>query len=352
MNKQRIIGVMSGSSLDGMDVAEIEISSNPSFYWSLKYYKAYDFPESLKEALKLSNRLNIKDYKLLEKSFTDFLAEVLTDFRTVFNSSANICGVHGHTVWHLPESGFSIQMLNGGRLAALSNMKVVTDFRNQDIAHNGVGTPLAVVADRDLFKGHSLYLNLGGIANISFQKGDQWIAYDLAPFNQVHNYFAQKAGLDYDENGQLASKGIVNDELLAQLQKNAFITSPCPKAIDNTWLKEVWITELEQSNLNIEDILATQNALLISEIEKLLDHEMKSIFITGGGARNLNFIQMLEMALKGKLKVVLPVESVIDYKEAVLMAYMAYLRINNEINTLASATGADQSSISGAIYHN
>lgn len=342
----KIIGLMSGSSLDAIDVVYVEFKNRE---WELICMNAYDMPKEL--ATKLSEIIHFSVFELanIESEYTHFLAEKLNDFISINNITSNDgVSVHGHTVLHLPKIKTSWQLLNGGLLSELINSTVITDFRNQDMALGGEGTPMAVIADRDLFPGYDAYLNLGGIANISL-KAAVWHAYDVCPCNQILNYFAQKSGFKYDMNGDLAAVGEVDPMVLKQLLSHPFYKKQIPKSIDNTAIKTNWIPQIEEFGLRPNDVLATVCEMIAVSIHSIGFKEDSKILISGGGSYN-NYLISCIKRLSPNCVFVLPEAQIIDFKESILMAYMGYLRLCGKPNFMHETTKAKRSVISGAVY--
>ncbi len=345
------IGVMSGSSLDGIDIVIVQYDEEDSLHWQLMDHRCYSLPAALASALKEVHTLSVKELALLESTYTGYLSECILDIISNKNYQIACCGVHGHTVLHLPDSKVSWQLLNGGLLAENTNLVTVCDFRNQDIAQGGVGTPMAVIADRDLFPGYDYYINLGGIANISYCHNGQWAAYDLFPCNQVFNYYAQKMGKPYDESGTMASQGNIDQKLLHLMLSDEYIRSAFPKSIDNQWVKDHWLVMMDNSRCSIYDNMRTHTECMVNHLSSLItDTEEVKVLLSGGGAYNSFFIEQLKSRI-ANANFIIPENNIIDYKEAILMSYMAYLRINNRPNFIASATGANYDVCGGAVYY-
>ncbi|MBT8232454.1 MAG: hypothetical protein HKO66_07160 [Saprospiraceae bacterium] len=344
----RILGIMSGSSLDGIDMASVVFDDSAD--WSLESYTTIPIPNDLTEKLKRVVDMNAFEIAKVESDYSHFLSRIINQYIKSHKLQVDYVSIHGHTVLHNVDISTSWQLLNGGLVASLVNKKVVCDFRNGDMALGGQGTPMAVIADRDLFKGHDYYINLGGIANVSYQKDGQWQAYDICPCNQVSNYFANQLGKPYDANGQLAKQGEVREELVGKLLEEEYIKKPHPKSIDNTWIKQYWIPIMESYQLSAVDNLATHHAFLVKLISKLITVKGVNIFITGGGAKNKQFISDLQSELLGRAEVIVPNDEIIDFKESILMAYMAYLRVNETANFIHSASGAHRDVIGGCVY--
>jgi anhydro-N-acetylmuramic acid kinase len=341
---------MSGSSLDGLDMATVEFNEEDGFKWRIVNCRSYSLDDSLRRDLSNALNCSVRDIALLQNRYSRFIAERIKDFENEFQDGFEYCSIHGHSLLHDIEFGHSWQLLNAGQVSGLANKHVVADFRNQDMAKGGIGTPMAALVDRDLFKEYRYCINLGGIANISYTTGDKEFAYDIAPCNQVHNYFAQKLGFEFDEGGLLAREVEIDQVLFEKLLALA-AAKKIPKAIDNSWIHKVWIPMLESSPLNERLILRTHYSFLVQLISDICTVEGSKLLLTGGGAKNVLFVELLEDKLKNSLELHVPEEKLIDNKEAVLMAYMAYKRIRKEANFIGECTGADSNVCAGAIYY-
>jgi len=347
----QILGHMSGSSLDGFDIACVDFEeSASSINWALLNAETYSYSTKTRKLLS-----TIRDQKAEEIAQTEFyysseIADALIDFKNRHGCLASTVSLHGHTVLHYPSIQKSWQLLNPGLLVSRTSLNLVHDFRSQDMALGGQGTPMAVIADRDLFPGYDYYLNLGGIANISGIDNCHWYAYDLAPFNQVHNYFAAKTGLAYDEDGKLAKQGSWDRQIIQLLRSNEYLVKKAPKSIDNAEVTKYWIKPLEETKKPFKDILFNFNLFMAEMLEEILSKRKGRILITGGGAKNSFFIDLLNDMVKNWTELCIPEEDVIDYKEAILMAYMGYLRIHKKENFISEASGAAADVCAGGLY--
>ena len=340
------IGVMSGSSLDGLDIVAVDFSEERRVIWNIVAYDTYNLTQDMTMCLDNALNLDVREIMELQSEYSQLLSELIQKFVTDKNLTPAYIAIHGHTLVHSPEYKSSWQLLNGGLISTLLSCPVICDFRNQDMALGGQGTPMAVLADRDLYSGYDYYINLGGIANCSFINDNKWVAYDLFPFNQVLNAYAQKLGHPYDKDGFLSSRGIVNEKLLHTLNNDAYINAPYPKSIDNTWIKEYWMQKLYKDDFSDYDVMRTHIEFAAQQISYLVNSESKILW-TGGGAHHKLFMEVL--ASKNVYNT-LPDKQIIDSKESVLIAYAGYLRWHHKPNFVSSATGAKRDVIGGAVY--
>ncbi len=346
----KAIGVMSGSSLDGIDICCV--SFDPSDWtWSLESGITVNLPEHIK--LGLSEITSATPWTLaeLESKYSQFIAESLLTFMASNDVVPDVIGIHGHTILHSPQWNRSWQLVNGGMVASLCRTPVVCDFRNQDMALGGQGTPMAVIADRDLFPGYDSYINLGGIANISCHHKGKWMAYDLCPCNQLLNYYSQLLGKPYDSEGRFARDGNINSQLLSELLSDNYLSSPAPKSIDNTWIKETVIPAINKHNLTYTDTLKTLVEYISIVICDNIRKSSSSVLVTGGGAYNTFMLESLKSkCATNSVDIIIPDADLIDYKEAILIAYCSALRFIKKPNFVSSATGASADVIGGALY--
>jgi anhydro-N-acetylmuramic acid kinase len=259
---------------------------------------------------------------------------------------------HGHTVFHYPKNGFTTQIGDGAALAAECGLPVVCDFRSTDVAKGGQGAPLVPIGDQLLFSDYSFLLNIGGIANMTARQKNGTIAFDICSANQLLNYYAKQNGFDYDKDGALAASGKLDQSLFDKLNSLDYFIKPAPKSLGNDYSREVVLPLVESASISVEDKLHTlchHIAYQVASHVKKLEHgESDKMLVTGGGALNGYLIECLKESLPIKLQV--PDGNIVQYKEALIFAFMGVLRFRHEINTLRSVTGAKADSVSGTIY--
>ncbi len=262
--------------------------------------------------------------------------------------SASLIASHGHTVFHNPEKGFTLQTGNGQVIANTTGKTVVNNFRTKDIILGGQGAPLVPIGDTLLFNRFDYCLNLGGIANISFDKDDSRIGFDTGPANQILNYLSNQLGYEFDEGGRYAQLGKLNNELFDKLNEVSFCTDRYPKSLNNLTVKEVFLPIIEKSSASVEDKLYTTCKHIAYQINKSIKQKRSKILVTGGGARNTFLVNAIKNETGSDI--IIPEEKVIDYKEALIFAFMGVLRIKGEINCLCSVTGSISDSCTGEVY--
>lgn len=358
----RVLGLMSGSSLDGLDLALCRLEIDPGRpaapvrSWSVETAATLPFSEQWIARLTHLPRQSGLVYAKTHTYFGHYLAELTRAFLAQADVPApDLVASHGHTVFHAPERRMSAQIGDGAALAALLQLPVACDFRTQDVALDGEGAPLAALADRLLFPGYQAYLNLGGIANLSIHRPNQPVrAFDVTGANQPLNALAQLTGTAYDAGGQLAASGRVDEALLAALGASDFFQQPPPKSLSNQWVREhLTAPLLAADHLSVPDRLRTTVAHTVSQLAAALadygEFTAPQMLVTGGGAHNSFLIDELRAALPA-WTVAVPERQTVDFKEAALMALMGALRWYGLPNVDASATGARRATVSGALH--
>ena len=346
----RILGVMSGTSLDGIDLAYLAFTREE--HWEASILKAETIPYSQKwvEALKTSAELSRAEITVLDEKYTEYLAEVIQQFiqKNKIVKLDAVCS-HGHTVLHQPEKGFTVQIGNLPKLATILQQKVVCDFRVQDVELGGQGAPLVPIGDRLLFSDYDYCLNLGGFANISTEIESKRIAYDICPVNTVLNEYASRLGFAFDRDGAIARNAEVNQDLLKELNSLSFYQQKPPKSLGIEWVNSVIFPILEKSESTSEEIIATFTEHVAVQLSENIQHySSQKVLVTGGGAFNTYLIELLQQ--KTKAQIILPQKNLIEFKEALIFGFLGVLRLENEINVLASVTGASKNHSSGKIF--
>ncbi len=340
---------MSGTSLDGVDLAEIYFSEQ-SEKITFEIGKTQTAPYSTEWIKKLKNAINYseKELKVLNSEYTALLGNIIKTFIEQNKIEAvDAVASHGHTILHQPQNGFTLQVGNLPELAQITNQRIVCDFRVQDVALGGQGAPLVPIGDRILFSEYDYCLNLGGFSNISFEENGERIAYDISPVNTVLNFYAHKLGMEYDDKGRISRSGIFNHELFEKLNSLNFYHKKHPKSLGFEFVKEVIFPITE--NYEITEVLRTFTEHIAFQISKNSKHKNSKLLITGGGAYNEFLIEQIQHYLPEK-KIVIPEKKIIEYKEALIFALLGYLKLQNRINVLASVTGAKHNHSSGIIY--
>ncbi len=337
---------MSGTSLDGLDIALCRFSTEggkPGY--ELLKAETIAYEAVWKERLRNVFDATAEQYFKLNSLYGEYIAAAVNAFLKESAHKADYLASHGHTVFHRPQLGFSTQIGCGATIAAHTGIPTICDFRSLDVALKGQGAPLVPVGDRDLFPEFESCLNIGGIANISFTQNGTTSAFDCCIANMALNYLAEKTGKAYDAAGNLASSGQVNNALLNDL----LALHSDRRSLGKEWFDAHFLPELEKHGGSIPDLLATcveYMALMIGNM--LRQQQLKSVVITGGGAYNAFLLKRLRAHYSGQLEI--PSDAVIQFKEAIVFAYLGYLRATEQPNTLHSVTKASRDSIGGCIY--
>ena len=347
-----VIGVMSGTSLDGIDLAHVHFSIVDG-KWSFDIYETETVSYDNDWLNKLKTAIDFSEDKLkeLNKDYTVLLSNIIKTFikKHQLQKLDAVCS-HGHTILHQPQNGFTLQIGNLPEIANHCNQTVVCDFRVQDVFLGGQGAPLVPIGDRILFSEYDFCLNLGGFSNVSFEQNDTRIAFDISPVNTVLNFYANQLGLDYDDKGQLAGSGKVNSELLNELNELEYYKKQFPKSLGFEFVKETVLPLIEKYNIPIEDKLNTFTEHISFQIAVALPSKKGKLLATGGGAYNDFLIERLKFWLP-KLEIIIPDKKTIEFKEALIFALLGVLKLRNEINVLSSVTGAKHNHTSGVVYY-
>jgi len=349
MVSYKVIGVMSGTSLDGIDLAYIHFEKQER--WSFKILTAETIPYQKTLAQQLQDAITYDDETLtqFDISYTKFLAVTIQSFistHKITNLDA-ICS-HGHTILHQPENGITYQIGNQEILATLLQQKIVCDFRVQDVELGGQGAPLVPIGDELLFPEYDYCLNLGGFANVSFHQDGKRIAYDICPVNIVLNNYAKQLGFAYDDKGNLAKSGENITSLLEQLNNLSYYQQSPPKSLGLEWVQEKIVPLLDGSTQKEIDILRTFTEHIAQQIAENFKKQ-STILVTGGGAYNEYLLSRIQYYKDVTL--VKPANELVEYKEAVIFGFLGILRLRDEVNCLKSVTGASKDHSSGKIYN-
>lgn len=353
MNKNywNVIGLMSGTSLDGIDIVYTQIVKNGEDY-DFKLVHSETIPYSMNWEQKLRNSFSASKEVIakLDIDYGSYLAELINQFiKKNRIAEVDFAASHGHTIFHKPDEGFTLQIGDGQTISSKTGLKVICDFRTQDVALGGQGAPLVPIGDRLLFSEYDYCLNLGGFSNISFEKNNERIAFDICPVNIVLNHYAKKLGFDYDKDGSIASKGRINKALLNKLNAISFYKAPIPKSLGFEFVNNSIFPIIDENQIRIEDILRTFVAHIVTQIAALFNNnKILKVLVTGGGAFNKFLIS--ELKKNSKNEIVLPSTEIMDYKEALIFALLGVLRSNNQTNCLSSVTGAFKDHSSGKIF--
>ncbi|MGJ7032390.1 anhydro-N-acetylmuramic acid kinase [Niabella hirudinis] len=352
----RAIGMMSGSSLDGLDIAFVEFHENGG-KWQYEILQAdcLAYTPEWKLKLEQATELNAMDYQLLHTAYGHYIGAQVNAFidRYDLHYKIAVIGSHGHTTFHVPEQRMTGQIGDGAAIAAQTGLTVVSDLRAMDVALGGQGAPIVPIGEQLLLQGYRYFLNIGGIANLSI-KDDRCRAFDVCAANRVLNLLAGELGKDFDEDGALAATGVVNEALLNELNALNFYQLPAPKSLANSFGTDMVYPILKRHGGQVADQLRTYVEHIVQQVARALETDNsygvgeEKLLITGGGALNGFLTGRLTEVLKVTL--VVPEEKLVLYKEAMIMALIAVLRWREETNVLGSVTGASRDSAGGAMW--
>ncbi|RZJ30133.1 MAG: anhydro-N-acetylmuramic acid kinase [Flavobacterium sp.] len=346
-----VIGVMSGTSLDGIDLAHIHFTLHRDT-WNFEILECQTVPYPDDWFLALKRAVSFSDDELLQLNidYTKLLGGIIKSFISD-NNIEHIDAVcsHGHTILHQPQNGLTLQIGNLPEIAAIIGETVVCNFRVDDVKLGGQGAPLVPIGDRMLFPGYDYCLNLGGFSNVSFEQDGKRIAFDISPVNTVLNFYADLLGLDYDDKGEIAKSGQVDLDLLSELNSLDFYQKTWPKSLGFEFVKETILPIIDGFDIPIEDILRTFTEHVAIQIASALPRKTGKILVTGGGAYNDFLIERMEFHLP-EMQIEIPSQKILEFKEALIFALLGVLKLRGEINVLSSVTGARNDHSSGKIY--
>ncbi len=299
-------------------------------------------------------KLSALDLLLFNNEYGKWLGEQLKYFIKAAKVQVDFVASHGHTVFHQPDKGVTYQIGAGQEIARVSGLKTICDFRSKDVSLGGQGAPLVPVGDKYLFSDYDFCLNLGGISNVSFDHNGERVAYDIGLANMLLNYITNKIDLPYDEGGRLAESGMLDEDLFKRLNTLAYYQQPFPKSTGYEWFSEEVMPIIEASDQPLENKLCTavhHIAFTVADDIKRFAKNESRVLVTGGGAQNTFLIEVLRNYLSGSVKVVIPSNEIIEFKEAMIFAFLGVLKSRNEVNGLRSVTGASVDSCGGVVYN-
>ncbi len=340
-----VIGVMSGTSLDGLDIAFCEFWTAKSWQYRIHYAETISYTNEWKNKLSKAHLLNGYELTELHKDYGILMGEYIHAFIEKHRIKyIDLIASHGHTVFHQPDKQINLQIGNGAFISARTGISTVFDFRTLDIALGGQGAPLVPLGDELLFSEYTYCLNIGGISNISFKEYQKRVAFDVCPSNMVLNHLAQQKGLPYDKDGSLARRGKINQSLLLKLNQLSYYQKQYPKSLGREWVEREFLPLISAYPISIENKLATCTEHIAYQIGLCTQHT-GNMLVTGGGAHNTFLVERI--GKYSKTKIIVPNNHIVDFKEALIFAFLGLLRWKGKINILSSVTGAKSDSISG-----
>jgi len=356
-----VLGLMSGSSLDGLDIA-YAVFTETSGKWTFEIPAASCVPyeEEWKQKLSSARELSAMKYLVRHSEYGHFLGEKVNEFIETHQLAYRIqlISSHGHTVFHAPHEYMTAQLGHGASIAAVTGIRTITDLRSSDIALGGQGAPVVPIGEKMLFPEYDYFLNIGGIANLSV-RGEEFTGFDICPANRVLNMLSKDLEKGYDEDGRLAASGRTDKVLLEKLNGFGYYKQSHPKSLANEFGTEEIFPLIAGSGLSVADALWTYSQHIVQQIAlsilPFLNNRTGSepcrLLVTGGGAHNKFLIGLLKEELAhAHVEPLIPPDLVVDYKEALVMAFMGVLRWREDVNVMQTVTGASKDSINGAVW--
>jgi anhydro-N-acetylmuramic acid kinase len=358
MTSYQVIGVMSGTSLDGVDLA-CGVFTRQEDIWIYKILNTLTipYPERWQQLLPALMETSAAELVQAHSTYGHYLGDLVKHFVEMNGLQPDFIASHGHTIFHQPDRQCCFQLGSGAHIAAASGLPVVSDFRSLDIALGGQGAPLVPVGDQLLFADYDCCLNLGGIANLSYQSAAKRLAYDVCVCNLALNHLAQLEGKPYDNGGKLARAGKINEQLLRQLLSPEYYHQLPPKSLGREWVEENVIALLDASSISVADKLHTVCHLIAQQLALAFKQHLQTnlaykskVLVTGGGAYNTFLLELTNLYCKGEVELVVPENEVVEFKEALIFAFLGVLRWEKLPNSLAAVTGAPHDNVGGCIY--
>ena len=348
MDKIEVIGVMSGTSLDGLDLCHVIFDLENLSDFKIANCLSISYNSKIFEKLHNIVEKKSKEINKIDIEYGTFIGESINKFISDFNlKEINLISSHGHTVFHQPDRGITLQIGNGEIINKMTGIKTVNNFRAQDLSLNGQGAPLVPIGDKILFSKFKYCLNLGGFINLSIKYDNQITAYDICPLNTVLNFYSKKIGFEYDENGILSSGGKINRNLFHQLNSISFYSKKNPKSLGIEFVIDKIFPMIDSYKISEEEAMATFVNHAAFQISKNINDSEK-VLLSGGGTYNNNLVDILRNEYN--INIYIPNKQIIDFKEALIFALLGVLRIQNKTNCLKSVTGAKKDHSSGDIY--
>ena len=336
----KVIGIMSGTSLDGIDIAHCTFKKGKNWTYKIDKAKTVEYPKKLKEKLKSSFELSGYNLIKLDHSLGEFIGLEIKKFLKHNNLDPEIISSHGHTVFHNPKEKIGLQIGNANKILSIVKIPVIDNFRELDIILGGQGAPLVPIGEKLLFKGYDYFINLGGIINITKIDSSSVKAYDVVPSNIVLNSISNKLNFEFDNKGNIARKGKLISTLFDELNSLKFYKKNHPKSIGIEWINKKIFPIIYKSNHKLEDVMTTFSNHIAYQLIKNIHGKNNKILITGGGVYNDFLVEKIKDYDKNKNRWIIPDDNLVKYKEALIFAFMGLLRKLNKKNILNNVTGS------------
>ncbi len=349
-----VIGLMSGTSLDGVDLVYVKFIRGQKYSFEILKRNSINYSEIWKNKLQNAFGGSGENLIKLDVDYGAFLGELIQKFISKNKiDKVDFIASHGHTIFHQPKKNYTFQIGSGAVIAATTKIKVICDFRVQDVALGGQGAPLVPIGDQLLFNDFDFCLNLGGFANISFQNQGIRKAFDICPVNIVLNNYTRKEDLEFDDRGKLAKEGVLHKILFEELNELTFYLNDKPKSLGYEFVLETVLPMIDSYKLSLKDVLNTFVEHSAYQISKVINRNKstnnKNVLVTGGGAFNDYLIERI--SFYANAKIIVPNKEIINFKEALIFALLGVLKDQNEVNCLQSVTGAKKDHSSGVIFN-
>lgn len=356
MRSYVVVGMMSGTSLDGLDIAGVKFTFDKNWDYKVLHCETIPYNKEWQERLTNAVELSGFDLKLLDIEYGRFLGQCARHFIDQNQIQAELIASHGHTIFHQPESGITLQIGDGYHIFKATGVKTVCDLRSMDVAFGGQGAPLVPLGDLQLFSRFHFCLNLGGFSNISYTNAaGSRIAYDVCPVNNVLNYAASLLGHAYDKNGEIARKGSLLPDLFDELENLPYYRKPPPKSLGIEWVNDhVFPLIADRSPKDVLHTFCHHIATRISEaciVSRVNEGGIPEMLTTGGGAHNAFLMELIKEKTRGRIHVVVPDRNTVDFKEAIVFAFLGLLKVIGQSNCLRTVTGAETDCSGGLVFY-
>ncbi|MCF8277424.1 MAG: anhydro-N-acetylmuramic acid kinase [Flavobacteriales bacterium] len=341
---------MSGTSLDGLDLCFVEFNFDGNWSFKISATECIEYDSEWRAKLGNAHTLAPVDLAELNIVFGKYIGQHVCAFLTKFHlADPDLICSHGHTVFHDPANRYTLQIGSGDEIANCTGNTTISDFRTLDVSLGGQGAPLVPMGDELLFSEFDMCLNLGGFSNISYRMGDTRRAFDICPVNIALNPLANVLGKPYDLAGELARSGNEDEQLLADLNQLPVYSQMNRPSLSREWLEQAFLPIIQRSEKSIETKLRTVVEHAAQQISSVINAHAAggSVLVTGGGAKNTFLMERISAL--SNTNVVIPESEIIDFKEALIFAFLGVLKYHGEINVLKSVTGAERDSSSGHI---
>jgi len=343
-----IIGLMSGTSLDGLDICFTRfLLGDDGWHYQIIIAESLVYPSDIKEQLATAQGMDALSFARFHSDYGIYLGGCVRDFIDRHRIHPHLIASHGHSIFHQPQHRFTCQIGSGAGIAAVTGVDTISDFRTTDVALYGQGAPLVPIGDRHLFGNYDYCLNLGGFSNISSEQKGVRLAYDICPVNYVLNHYARSMGKEYDHDGEMAQSGKISPELLTELNGLSFYVQTGPKSLGREWVEEVIIPMIDAYSITLNDKLTTFCEHIALQISRNI--KGGKVLVTGGGAFNKYLLARMS-ALSPQCTYHIPDAQTVNFKEALIFAFLGALYVCNLPNCLSSVTGAKYDCIGGALY--